>query len=820
MLDASSWALIGTLAFSVIGIAGAAVAMINARSARNLLCDVFDSVPSPRQLIDARGRVIYSNPSYRERFGSAEPPAPEALIARLDGNTEAVDLLERLRDDVRRGIGGNIEFPVPAREGQEETWYQVSAYPLVRRKGMTFWYINDITLRRQMEQVINEEQARFIDLMEHAPIGFFSSDPEGRLLFVNQSFAAWLGTTREALMKGEIRLHDLLAAPPPEHTPPYAVVPESESRDSVEVVIKPVEGAAFEAAISLETVKDLDGKLLRLRSVVRHLTRERQTAEALAQSERRIARLFEAAPMGLALLDSEGRILEYNRSFAAMARPSGKLRKRQAFAELFSEADRPALQQALQELAKDDDARAAAAAPGGDRQARQDMVKAPIELRFLGDPPKVAALSLSWSESLDDQQEGYVAYLEDVTEQKSLEAQFVQGQKMQAVGQLAGGIAHDFNNLLTAMIGFSDLLLLRHRPGDQSFADIMQIKQNANRAANLVRQLLAFSRQQTLQPKVLDVTDALAELSHLLRRLIGDTVELQLVHGRDLGLVRVDHGQLEQVIINLAVNARDAMPEGGRLVIKTSNVTLATSLRHKDELVPAGDYVVIEVIDSGNGIAPEHIDRVFDPFFSTKDVGEGTGLGLSTVYGIVKQTGGHIYVESRDGEGTTFSIYLPQHQSSEDELAGKAQPELAEKRDLTGIGTVLLVEDEDAVRTFSARALRNKGYDVLEARSGEAALEVLDNGAAEPALPGGGGGPRAIDLLITDIVMPRIDGVTLVRRVRESYPEMKVIFISGYAEDAFRQRLDQIDGTHFLSKPFSLKDLASKVKEVLSEPDT
>ena len=810
MGSALSLALIGAIAFSVIGAVAAVVAVVNARSARNLLRDVFDSVPSPQQLIDARGRAIYSNPSFTERFGDGSVPAPEALGQRIGGSEEARKLLDRLSDDIRQGIGGSVEFPVFSEDG-EETWYRVSAYPLVRRRGMVFWFIDDITLQRQMEKVINEEQARFIDLMEHAPIGFFSSDTDGRLLFVNQTLASWLGTDPETLTKGDLRLHQLLSEAPPEGTPAFAVAPEAERRETLEVRMKPRHGAAFDALISLETVKDIDGKLLRTRSVVRHLTREREDAEALAESERRFARLFDAAPMGLALLDSEGRILEYNRSFAAMAHRGGKLGKQRRFVELFADDDLPALQRIFAEASPHAVEPPIAEESGGGEVRAQEGGAAPVEVRFLGDPPTVAVLSVLWTESLDDQKDGYVAYLEDVTEQKALEAQFVQGQKMQAVGQLAGGIAHDFNNLLTAMIGFSDLLLLRHRPGDQSFADIMQIKQNANRAANLVRQLLAFSRQQTLQPKVLDVTDALAELSHLLRRLIGDTVELQLVHGRDLGLVKVDHGQLEQVIINLAVNARDAMTAGGRLVIKTSNVTLVSELRRENEVVPPGDYVLIEVIDSGKGIEPGHLDRIFDPFFSTKDVGEGTGLGLSTVYGIVKQTGGHIDVESRLGEGTTFSIYLPQYVPKENESA-KADREGSEKRDLTGIGTVLLVEDEDAVRAFSARALRNKGYDVLEARSGEAALEVLGEGGVN-----GAEAPKSIDLLITDIVMPRIDGVSLVRQVRENHPEMKVIFISGYAEDTFRKRLDQIEGVHFLSKPFSLKELAGKVKEVLSE---
>jgi two-component system cell cycle sensor histidine kinase/response regulator CckA len=399
---------------------------------------------------------------------------------------------------------------------------------------------------------------------------------------------------------------------------------------------------------------------------------------------------------------------------------------------------------------------------------------------------------------------GFIAHFIDVTEQKNLEVQFAQSQKMQAVGQLAGGIAHDFNNLLTAMIGFSDLLLLRHRPGDQSFADIMQIKQNANRAANLVRQLLAFSRQQTLQPRQLVITDILAELSHLLARLIGENIELKMIHGRDLGLVKADQGQLEQVVINLAVNARDAMADGGALTIRTANVIVAEDKMHKGEIMPKGEYVVVEVEDSGCGIPQEILDRIFDPFFSTKEVGAGTGLGLSTVYGIVKQTGGFIFVDSVVGRGTIFSLFLPHFAGGAESGVPIGEIEAPVQKDLSGIGNVLLVEDEDAVRAFGSRALRNKGYNVLEANSGEQALEVLRDSAEQ------------IDLLITDVVMPKVDGPTLVKTVRESHPDLKVIFISGYTEDNFRQKLGEDEGIHFLPKPFSLKQLAAKVKEVMS----
>jgi two-component system, cell cycle sensor histidine kinase and response regulator CckA len=397
--------------------------------------------------------------------------------------------------------------------------------------------------------------------------------------------------------------------------------------------------------------------------------------------------------------------------------------------------------------------------------------------------------------------EAFTVYFTDLTEQKHLETQVSQSLKMQALGQLAGGIAHDFNNLLTAMIGFCDLLLLRSRPGDPAFPDIMQIKQNANRAANLVRQLLAFSRQQSLQPRVLDITDVLSELSDLLHRVIGEKIELGFNHGRDLGLIRADQGQLEQVIINLAVNARDAMPPGGKLTIRTENSFQERAVRQGTETMPPGNYVLIEVTDTGIGIAADQLPRIFEPFYSTKAVGSGTGLGLSTVYGIVKQTGGFVFVDSIPGQGTRFAIYLPRCAAAPE--ARLDAGEAVMPRDLTGNGTIMLVEDDDAVRMFGARALRNKGYRVLEARSGEAALELVRDTT------------ERVDLVITDVVMPQMDGPAVVGQLRAIDRDIKVIFISGYAEEGFRQRLDSERDIHFLPKPFNLKQLALKVKEVM-----
>ena len=294
-------------------------------------------------------------------------------------------------------------------------------------------------------------------------------------------------------------------------------------------------------------------------------------------------------------------------------------------------------------------------------------------------------------------------------------------------------------------------------------------------------------------------------MRHLIERLIGENVDLEVVHGRDLGLVKVDQGQFEQVVINLAVNARDAMPGGGTLTIRTANVHQERQLRRGHEAMPAGNYVLIEMTDTGVGIPKENLARVFDPFFSTKEIGSGTGLGLSTVYGIVKQTGGFVFVGSAPGQGAIFQIYLPRCEPANS--AQSAQPdtgEVAAVKDLTGHGTIMLVEDDEPVRIFGARALRNKGYRVIEARSGEAALDLIRNT------------PEPLDLLITDVVMPHMDGPGLVREVREINPEIKVIFISGYTEDAFRQRLDSDVGIEFLPKPFSLKELAAKVREVLA----
>ncbi|KMW56865.1 sensory box histidine kinase/response regulator [Candidatus Rhodobacter oscarellae] len=396
-----------------------------------------------------------------------------------------------------------------------------------------------------------------------------------------------------------------------------------------------------------------------------------------------------------------------------------------------------------------------------------------------------------------------IAVLIDATELKTLEAQFVQSQKMQAIGQLAGGVAHDFNNLLTAISGHCDLLLLRHEPGNPNYGDLVQINQNANRAASLVGQLLAFSRKQNMQPELIDLRDTLGDLTHLLNRLVGERITLKWSHDPDLPRVRADKRQLEQVLMNLVVNARDAMPNGGQVEINNHAEHLKEPMYRDRAEVPPGEYVVVTVCDKGCGIAEDKLQKIFEPFYSTKKTGEGTGLGLSMVYGIVKQSGGFIFADSVLGAGSTFTMYFPAHNKAEvvpapiDASAAKFTPRLEG-------GHVLLVEDEAPVRAFASRALRLRGFTVTEAACAEDALELLDDKDLE------------VDVFVTDVVMPGMDGPTWVSKALEERPGVKVVFVSGYAEESVSHNRSKIPNSAFLPKPFSLSQLTETVQSQIS----
>ena len=539
----------------------------------------------------------------------------------------------------------------------------------------------------------------------------------------------------------------------------------------------------------------LDGPPLRVIQLPFHddgemlvaLLDDREDAPAIGGSAAAHVRsLVSLMPFGMALVDRDGRFLQMNDAFARAAAVDP--RDAPVYpGDLVVREDKAAVADAIRRFA------------GGATHS------ADMAVRLKDHPDEPVALTIAGARGLGDA--AVLLSLKDNSEETRLKREVAQATKMQAVGQLAGGVAHDFNNILTGILGHCDLMLMRHSPGDSDYDDIQQVRTNANRAASLTRQLLAFSRQQTLRPQVLQLPDVVSEVSTLLKRLMGETVRLDVSHGRALGPVRADPGQLEQVVVNLAVNARDAIlssgkPGGGTLTIQTFAVSAADVRALGSDILPPADYTALSVGDTGTGIPPDILGKIFEPFFTTKEAGKGTGLGLSTVYGIVKQSGGWIFADSKPGQGATFTIYLPVHAAGPAPARPASQRAAPRLGETWGQGTVLLVEDEDMVRAVAERALVRQGYTVLTAENGEAALDLLETS----------GRP---DLLISDVMMPLMDGPTMVRRVRERYPDLPVLFMSGYAEEQLRKSID-LDNVAFLAKPFSVQQLAEAARDVLA----
>ena len=756
---------------------------------RAILVAVLEGSNSGHLITDPQHRTIYANTRMQKMMAASRHFLIDDLpFCLASGNDQALDSIKAFVEAGQSGMPSDLITPFW--QSDRMGWVKCHVQPIdFFMKGYVHWSIDDISVNYEDNQRLSRERIRLIEFMDHAPIGFFSVDEKGAFIFTNDTLLIWLGAGEQDLCNGHYFLHDMLAGPDTSLLP-YEIMPEQDAgvfnmigpNQRGEVRFKALDGREFQAAISHTILKNADGSV-RTRSIIRDLTPERAWKTALKQSEDRFERFFEEAPLGIALIDNRGQLTECNEAFSYMVeRPVRDLLTKSLF-DFIKPDEQPKLRNVLEKI----------------RSAQKP--ETPLELSLLTKNGAVAVTQMYASPFMGES--GVMLHFINVTERKNLEAQFAQSQKMQAVGQLAGGIAHDFNNLLTAMIGFCDLLLLRHRAGDSSFADIMQIKQNANRAANLVRQLLAFSRQQTLQPKVLDITEITTDVSHLLRRLLGANIELRISHDRDVGLIKVDQGQMEQVLVNLAVNARDAMTQGGNLILKTYNlVTKRERTVAGTEKMPPGEWVGLDIVDNGTGIPADVLERIFDPFFSTKPLGQGTGLGLSTVYGIVRQSNGYINVDTDLGRGTTFSIFFPRMHEDKVAVVDKIETK-ARAEDLTGSSRILLVEDEDAVRSFSVRALQNKGYEVFEANSAETALEMLENDKLQ------------VDLMVSDVIMPGLDGIELGRRVRDMYPTMTIIFMSGYTEDKFKD--DMGEDVHFLPKPFSLKQLAEKVKDVMDK---
>jgi two-component system, cell cycle sensor histidine kinase and response regulator CckA len=748
---------------------------------------------------DPRGHLVYSNAAYLALTGAATAHDARPVERVFIGNPDVSEAVFRLLKAAREGKRQQEEVRIAGSDGSHGRWLRMRVRPLggsKRQAKYAVWSIADITRDRERQEDVFQELQHAIEYLDHAPCGFFSVNAAGDLVYVNATLANWLDHDLAEIGSGGLKLTDIVSGDGASLLTSIVPIAGEVKTEVFDIDLRMRGGKTIPVRLYHKLAFGADGVPGASRTLVINRARD-ERADPQRAAEVRFMRFFDHTPMAIATVDRSGTVVRANARYAKLAQslsPEGAAGK--SIFRALNARDRSLLIAAINQ----------AAAGQGDIR--------PVEAMLDGASERWGQFFVTAVEENERETEAAIVYMLEITERRTLENQINQAQKMESVGQLAGGIAHDFNNVLSAIMMANDFLLNAHKPTDPSFQDIMQIKQNANRAAALVRQLLAFSRKQTLRPQVLDLGETLGDIGILLKRLIGEKVTFPgVVHGRDLWPVKADISQFEQVIVNLAVNARDAMPEGGRLSIRTANVPANQVAKYAYKGMPSADYVLVEVSDTGTGIPPEIVDKIFEPFFSTKEVGKGTGLGLSTVYGIVKQTGGFVYVDSEAGKGTTFRIFLPRHHPHADaqidvvalDEAAKALPVEAKPRtDLTGQGTILLVEDEDGLRSLNARGLRSRGYSVIEASNGIEAMEALEkkNGA--------------VDLVVSDVVMPEMDGPTLLKTMRGRNPDLKIIFVSGYAEDAFEKSLPENQQFAFLPKPFTLSQLVAAVKETMA----
>lgn len=790
----SIFALLSVLGlFAVFAFALGLVTLTTRRTDDGMSRQFLDEHPVGTLITDHKGRIVYANRAYGLATGASEAGAVKTLERLLAREVEASEAIYRLANSARDGQWDEEEFRLSrnlVEGGSGPCWYRASVRPLERKPGaLRIWQIADVTRERREQESFFQDLQHAIDYLDHAPAGFFAADEDGRVTYLNATLAGWLGIDLASFKPGSLTVDDFTTR----DGRAFLRAMGDEAGDSrtriLDVDLKKTNGQRLPVRLLRQTIRASDGAPGPARTLVLNRSIENEGVTTHEAAEMRFMRFFNSSPMAIASLDGTGRATRANAAFARLF-GHGAAEGTIGFDEVIGAEHREAIAAAL-----------------GAAGAGQAGIL-PVDVDIAGDQPRSVRLYFSTiSDLADDSGDATIVYGVDFTDQRALEEQFARAQRMQAIGNLAGGIAHDFNNVLTIITASVDFLLLNHRSGDPSFQDLLLIKQSANRAASLVRQLLAYSRRQTMRPKMLSLTDVVADMHLLLKRISGDIVKLERHHGRDLWPVMADIGQFEQVITNLVQNARDAMPEGGTITIATRNVA-------EDEVGAFGyaelgsaDYVLVEVEDTGSGMSEELTERIFEPFFTTKEIGKGTGLGLSMVYGIVKQSGGFVFVESTLGTGTVFRIFLPRHVPTEVapariETTGQASNA---KMDLSGTASILLVEDEDHVRAGNVRALKMRGYEVHEASSGIEALEVMEEIGGQ------------IDLVVSDVVMPEMDGPTLLREMRKTRPELKFIFVSGYAEDAFAKNLPDGEKFGFLAKPFSLRELAVAVRDMLDE---
>jgi len=742
--------------------------------------DFFENVAVGLFAVSPEGRILDANPAL---VAMLRYPSREELLAcnirdfELDPGDSA-RLLATLHE-TGRVSGYEVQF---GHADGSTVWLLTSARAVRDEAGEILYYqgaVEDVTAHREAEEAAQESERRFETFMNHTPVMAFIKDEQGRYEYANEPFLHFLNKKRQELYGHSD--HDIL--------PPHVVNPLR-----VHDLAVVAEGVGLQ---TIETIPGPDGEL-RTFMVLKFpiidpaehnfvggfaldITDRRRAEEAEGRIARRFRDLFESSPDAIFVQDLDGNILDANTIACAMCGLSHAVLIGRNMAGIIPAENLADLLGGIPHL------------------ARGEVMQAETIIRT--DDGRFTPVAISSSRIEFTGRPALLMHARDTSEQKKLQEQFHQSQKMEAIGRLAGGIAHDFNNLLTAIIGYNEIVLGGLHERDPLRRSSEEVRKAAERAARLTRQLLAVSRKQTLQPRVLDLNASVSEIEKMLRRLIGDDVELSVIPNPRPACVKADPSQLEQVLMNLAVNARDAMPAGGQLFIRISSVAITTMLDAAPDL-PPGNYVVLRVTDTGTGMSDETRARIFEPFFTTKDPGKGTGLGLATCYGIVKQSGGRILCDSSPNRGTTFSIYLPQVMGEADAIHVEADAPLPR-----GAGTILVVEDAPGVRSLATRVLGSLGYRMLEAENGFDALDVI----ARHGMP-------SIDLILSDVTMPKMGGRELVERVRADHPETKVVFTSGApGADIELRNLFSQPGTAFLYKPFTSGELASAVHSVLNE---
>ena len=738
---------------------------------------------------DLGGAVVASNPAYRELAAmtvaglanDARPPAVDRLFGANPGLAGPIFRLSKAAKarSARREVLPAITIGTEGVPAQ----FEISVSQLPRDR--TLWRLRRIA---GTEEVTGAADMKAL-YVEDAPMGFFASRADGTITYANSWLREMMGFSETMT---NVRIDDIMR---PEFVKLLRRERKSGAPGRADIRIRTRDGV--EMPVQTLTTWTGRGANATGRTIVTSNSGQaflggdsRMDAISTSRPPRPDSDpMFDDAPFGAIRLEGgslEGALItDTNR--ALMELTEGRATPGQRFSNLFE------------------------ASKGQDVLEDQllDAINKPVELKLAGDDPKTVNVNVT-----SDSQSGQpsVAYVIDVTEQKQLELRLAQGEKMQAIGKLAGGVAHDFNNVLTGIILNTEKLTMRHPVGDPSFVELKVISDLSLRAAELVKMLLAYARKQTFKREVLNITDTLSEFYILLRQLVDERVELDVKHGRDLPRIRADKNQLETAIINLATNARDAMlsnGSGGSLTIRTSRADATDAHKSGFPFVEDGEYLLIEVEDTGHGISKENLEKIFTPFFTTKPQGLGTGLGLATVYGIIKQSGGYICPISEVGSGTNFQIYLPALSAEDMPTEAEEDAERKKKKavhkpvDMAGRGRILLVEDEEGVRGITASLLTSRGYEITEAENGEVALQIIkDNGGD-------------FDLVISDVVMPGMDGPTLIREAREWLGSARVIFISGYAERDLADALDEDREISFLPKPFKLTELAARVKQEL-----